>query len=72
MSYVSIDTQAQSTAQPILSERTKDLFAEDVDDVAVALQGDGDAAAGDQEKVVEEGTRQPEDVNVDNTPTPQK
>ena len=47
VSYVSIDTQAQSTTQPILSERTKDLFAEDVDDVAVAFQGDRDATAGD-------------------------
>ena len=72
VSHVTIDTQAQSTAQPVLSERIEDLFAEDVDDVAVALQGDRDAVAGDQEKVVEEGTRQLEDVNMDDTLTAQK
>ena len=71
MSHVSIETQAQSTAQPVLSESTEDLFVEDVDDAAVILQGDGDAAPGGQEKIVEEGTRHPENANEDDTPTVQ-
>ena len=37
MSHVSIETQAQSTAQLVLSESTEDLFVEDVDDDAVIL-----------------------------------
>ena len=69
VSHVTIDTQAQSTAQPVLSESIEDLFVEDVDDAAVTLQGDRDVAPGGQEKVVEEGTRHPEDANVDDTPT---
>ena len=69
VSHVSIDTQAQSTAQPVLSESIEDLFVEDVDNAAVALQGDRDVAPGGQEKVVEEGTCHPEDANVDDTPT---
>ena len=44
VSHVSIDTQAKSTAQPVLSESTKDLFVKDIDDAAVTFQGDGDAA----------------------------
>ena len=53
VSHVSIETQAHSTAQPVLLESTEDLFAKDVDDVVVVLRGDGDAALGGQEKVVE-------------------
>ena len=69
MSHVSIETQTHSTAQPILLESTEDLFAEDVDDATVVLQGDGDVAPGCQEKIVEEGTCHPEDANEDDTST---
>ena len=69
VSYVFIETQAHSTAQPVLSKSTKDLFAEDVDDVADVLQGDRDVAPRCQEKIVEEGTHHPEDANEDDTLT---
>ena len=69
MSHVSIETQTHSTAQPILLESTEDLFAEDVDDATVVLQGDGVAALGGQEKIVEEGTHHPQDANEGDTPT---
>ena len=72
VSHVSIEIQAQSTAQSVLSESMEDLFTEDVDDAAVVLQGDEDAAPGGQEKIVEKGTRHPEDANEDNTPTIQQ
>ena len=71
VSHVSIETQAQSTAQSVLSQSMEDLFVEDVDDAAVILQGDGDAAPGGQEKIVEEGTHHPEDANEDDTTTVQ-
>ena len=72
VSHVSIDTQAQLIAQPVLSESIEDLFVEDVDDAAVALQGDRDVAPGGQEKVVEEDTHHPKDANMDDTPTVQQ
>ena len=37
VSHVSIETQAQSTAQSVLSQSMEDLFVEDVDDAAVIL-----------------------------------
>ena len=67
--HVSIERQAQSTAQPVLSESTEDLFAKDVDDVAVVLQGDGDATTRGQEKTVEKGTYHLKDANEEDTPT---
>lgn len=66
MSHVTIETQAQSIAQLVLSESTEDLFTKDVvDDATVILQGDGDAALGVQEKNIEEGTCHLEDVEDD-------
>ena len=46
VSHVSIETQAQSTAQPVLSESTEDLFADDAlaDNAIVDRKGDRDAA----------------------------
>ena len=37
VSHVSIETQAQLTAQPVLSESMEDLFVVDVDDVVIVL-----------------------------------
>ena len=64
VSHVSIETQAQSTAQPILSEGMKELFTEDVGDANAVNQGDGDVAPGVQEKDVEESTYRLEDGHV--------
>ena len=65
VSHVTIKTQAQSTAQPVLSESTKDLFVEDVaDDANVDIQGDRDVVPGGQEKTIDEGTRQPKGIHV--------
>lgn len=71
VSHVTIETQAQSTAQPILLENMEDLFAEDVvDDATVNLHGDGDPPHG-QEKTVE-CSNHPEDVEGDDAPAVQQ
>ena len=48
----------------------KDLFADDAlaDNATVNLKGDGDAATEGQQKTVEEGSRQPGDVEEDDAP----
>ena len=53
LSHVSIDAQAQTLAQPVYSEGTDELFA---DETNPDPQGDGDAVQVDQEKSVEDVT----------------
>ena len=79
LAHVSIDALAQTPAQPVYSESTDELFANDafVNDATVDLQGDGDAAPGDQQKTNKEGTHQPKDVQIieekdDDTPAIQQ
>ena len=57
--HVSIDAQAQTPTQLVHFEGTNKLFANDalVDDATVDLRGDRDAAPGEQQKTIEEGTR---------------
>ena len=64
-SQLNIDVQAQATAQPVASESTEDLFADD------AVIGDGESApVENQAQPVEGDARQPQSVqeNVENTP----
>ena len=74
LSRISIDTEGQTPARPADLEGTDKLYAEDV---TIDLQGDGEAIFGDQEKSIEDGTRQPEDVQImeeknEETPTIQQ
>ena len=67
-SQLNIDAQAQATAQPVASESTKDLFADDAafgDEESTPIQS--------QAQPVKGYARQPENVfqdNVENTPPP--
>ena len=79
LAHVSIDALAQTPAQPVYSESTDELFANDafINDATVDLQGDGDATPGDQQKTNKEGTHQPKDVQIieekdDDTPAIQQ
>ena len=67
LSHVTIEVLNQSTAQPVHSESTKDLFADDAlaDDATIDLKGDGDAATKGQQNTINEGSRQLGDVEED-------
>ena len=66
LAHVSIGAPAQTLAQPIHSGSTDELFVNDAlaNDATVNLQGDEDATPGEQQKTIEEGTRQLEDVQI--------
>ena len=70
LSHVTIEVLDQSTTQPVHSERTKDLFADNAlaDNATVNLKGDGDPATEGQQKTIEEGSRQLGDVEEDDAP----
>lgn len=53
LSHISIDTQAQTLAQPVYPEGTDDLFANETN---LDPHGDGDATPANQEKSVGDGT----------------
>ena len=61
LSRISIDAGGQTPTHPADSKGTNELFAEDM---TVDLQGDCEAVPGGQEKFAEDGTHQPEDVNI--------
>ena len=67
LSHVTIEVPNQSTAQPVHLESTKDLFADDAlaDNATIDLKGDGDAATKGQQNTINEGSRQPGDVEED-------
>ena len=74
LSHISIDAQAQTPAQPFFSEGIDKLFA---DETNPDPQGDGDAAQVDQEKFVEDVSRQLEgdqtmEENNEETPAVQQ
>ena len=71
VSHVSIDIQAQTCVQPILSQSTDKIFADD------DLRGDGESAPiEDQIKHVEDGACQPDDIvieeKIESTPPQQQ
>lgn len=61
LSHITIDAEGQTTACPVESKRTDDLF---VDDTNLDPHGDGEVAQTDQEKTVEANVRQPEVVQT--------
>ena len=63
LSHVSIDAQAQTSVQPVHSENTDELFANDA--LVDNLPGDGETAPIESQiKPVDECTRQPDEVQV--------
>ena len=73
LSCISIDAGGQTPTRPADSEGTDELF---VDNATVNLKGDGDAFPSEQEKLVEDGTCQSEEVQImeekkEDTPTVQ-